>query len=892
MTSELDRDIDRLADVLTEVLERFAPPGHVQLLNDLLQQCDRGAAHGFAEGRRRISGLSLEDMRALIKSLTLRFHLRNQAEKVEIIRINRRRRREAVSGRPRRESIAAAVARLRERGFSFDAVMSMLHRIDIQPTLTAHPTEARRRTLLHRQRDIAEALLALDAGHDCEEGAGLHEERIQQAVLLLYGTDEVRSERLGVLDEIEGSLYFLTAAIWSAAPRIIRDISDALHAQYGRRPDLPPLLRYRTWIGGDRDGNPLVTAEMTRESIRMHRAAALRAHQDRLSELMRLLSLSDRRVAVPSALTAAVMPDRLAAAVPDSSRVRLRHEPFRLKLLDVRMRLAAVERGEGDYSAAEYVRDLELLSECLCEMNLADIVRTSGLDDLRVQAEVFGFHLATLDVRQHSSVHEKVVDEVLRLGGACAGYAERTEGERVEMLTAALGSVQLPRFPWDGLSASARELFSVLKVIEQARTRDERAVGAYIISMAREVSDVLEVLYLMRCAGCGNLDVVPLFETVDDLERAPDLLETLFQLPVYQDHLRSRGDFQEIMLGYSDSNKDGGYLMSSWLLHTAQSRIARVCRAAAVNFRFFHGRGGTVGRGGGRSSRAILATPPESRSGRIRVTEQGEVVSFRYTLPDIAYRHLEQLTSAMIIAEAEAEASPYSVTPSNADAQWMDRLGRRAMTTYRSLVDDASFWNWFTAVSPIAHIAELPIASRPVSRGRGEVRFEGLRAIPWVFAWTQMRYNVPGWYGIGTALSEAIDESTEAADLCARWYKEWEYFRTMIDNAQQEMARARLVIARCYDPVAAGRHVELINAEFDRARRAILRITGQRELLDNNPVIQRSIHERNCPTDLLNLMQIELLRRYREAGEAERSAMRPVILASLNAIAAAMQSTG
>jgi len=309
-----------------------------------------------------------------------------------------------------------------------------------------------------------------------------------------------------------------------------------------------------------------------------------------------------------------------------------------------------------------------------------------------------------------------------------------------------------------------------------------------------------------------------------------------------------------------------------------------------VNFRFFHGRGGTVGRGGGRSNRAIMATPADSRSGRIRMTEQGEVISFRYSLPDIAHRHLEQLTSAMMLAEAEATSQPES--RSEADVQLMARLGHRSMVAYRGLIDDPAFWSWYTEVSPIAHIGALPIASRPVSRASGAVHFDNLRAIPWVFAWTQMRFNVPGWYGIGTALGEFIDDSNDSLGILTRWYKEWEFFRLLIDNAQQEMARARLAIAKCYDDLAQASQFERISTEYDKTRSAILRITGQREILDNNPVIQRSIEQRNGPTDVLNLLQLELLRRFRGADQAERHTLRPVIFVSINGIAAAMQSTG
>lgn len=889
-SNELDRDIQLLTAALSEVLDRLGPPGHTQMCEELLRLCRDGEHDGFAVARKRISDLAVNKIRELIKSLTLRFHLRNQAEKVTIVQINRRRRREATMYRPRRESIADAVSRLKSRGFSRDDVLKIIQRIDIKPTLTAHPTESRRRTLLAKQREIAERLIALDDVAGNAE-AGQHiEDTIRQLILLLYGTDEVRTERLGVIEEIKGSLYFLTTSIRDAVPRIMQDVGDAVERYYESRPDVPVMIRYRTWIGGDRDGNPLVTPEMTLESLRLHRVAAIELYRDKLSDLMGLLSLSDRRIAMPDELMASIDPDEIANDVPEDFKARLRHEPFRLKLLQMRNRLKAAMENENAYDASRFVAELQLLTDSLQQINLAEIVESSGLADLLTQAKVFGFHLAAIDIRQHSAIHGQVVDELLRVTNVCPDYHTLSEDEKVDVLTRTIPNAAITRPAKDDLSEVSRELLNVLDIIQRLRLHDPRAVGSYVISMANGVSDVLEVLWLTRLAGCDGLDIVPLFETIDDLARAPELMQAMLDNNVYRTHVDACGKFQEIMLGYSDSNKDGGYLMSGWLLHTAQSRLAQVCRSCGVSFRFFHGRGGTVGRGGGRSNRAILATPPDSRSGRIRMTEQGEVVSFRYALPDIAHRHLEQLTNAMILAESEATTEPER--HSKSVGQLMDRMGKLSMDAYRALIDDPSFWHWYTEVSPIAHISALPIASRPVARTSGSVHFENLRAIPWVFAWTQMRFNVPGWYGMGTSLNTLLDESDEMLSTFSRWYREWEFFGTLIDNAQQEMARARLAIAKCYDELADDGFYEKIATEFERARSAILRITGQREILDNNPVIQRSIEQRNGPTDLLNLLQIELLKRHRASDETDREQLRPVLFSSINGIAAAMQSTG
>jgi len=893
---QLDADIQLLTTIQTDVLDRLGPMGHTQACDQLLRLCREGENNAYHAAREQIGKLTLEDIRELIKSLTLRFHLRNQAEKVAIIRINRRRQREATAHAPRKESIAEAVSKLKSRGMSFGDVMGIIYRIDIQPTLTAHPTESRRRTLLRRQREIAECLLELGETSNDVASKTRIENTIRQSILLLYGSDEVRIERIGVQEEIVASLYFLTNSIWHVVPRILQDVADAIEQDFNVRPELPAIVRYRTWIGGDRDGNPLVTSEMTLESLRLHRQAAIDLYQRKLNELMRLLSLSERRLSIPEELTARVQPDQLAEHVRDEYSARLRHEPFRLKIAEMRGRLTAAADDHTAYTAEAFVADLELLADSLRQMKLDEIVDSSGLADLLIQAKAFGFHLAALDIRQHSDVHEQVVAELMAHAGVCQDYRLLGEAERVDVLCRSIESATLDLPGIEDVSDTTHELLRVLGIIEQTRKHDRHAFGSYIISMTNSVSDVLEVLWLMRLMDCAVLDIVPLFETIDDLDHAPDLLNGMLANPVYRKHVESRGQFQEIMLGYSDSNKDGGFLMSSWVLQAAMSRLAAVCRNKDVKFRFFHGRGGTVGRGGGRSNRAIQATPPDSRSGGLRMTEQGEVVSFRYAMPDIAHRHLEQLVSATILAESEATSEPES--RSSSDDLLMARFGDRAMAAYRQLIDDPSVWDWFAQASPIAHISALPIASRPVARSSGSVHFENLRAIPWVFSWTQMRINVPGWYGIGSSLSEVIAESEETIGILCRWYKEWEYFRGVIDNAQQEMARARLVIARHYDELSrngalgASKHFERISAEFQLARTSILRITGQQEILDNNPVIQRSIEQRNGLTDLLNLLQVELLRRYACSDKTEKSSLRPVLFASISGIAAAMQSTG
>jgi len=887
--NDFRQDLAALDGELRTVVEKLGPHGHLPMHDDLLHACAQGQADRFQQARTLIRQLNLHDLGELIKTVSLQFHLRNQAEKAQIVRVNRRRRRTTPGDAPCPESIGEAVATLRARGCSLDELLAILDRLSIEPTLTAHPTESRRRTQLRYQRDIANLLLG-DVTPSSEWSSRPAVDALRQLILLLYATDEVRAERITVDAEIEGSLHFLTTSIWNAVPRIVQEVGDALEASYGVRPDVPSFLRYRTWIGGDRDGHPFVTAETTRHSLQAHRLAAVHLYETKLHQLMSLLGISNQRVRIPEQLLASIASSHDARPVPDETARRLRHEPFRLKLAQMVAGLATVAGDAPAYDAPSFVEDIRVLIDALNRMELTELVTFAGLEDLLSQAQAFGFHLAALDLRQHSAVHEAAVDELLAKLGRCTDYHALPEERKISELHAALDApaIALDTIPRGG--ESTQKLLDLLTVVRESRWRDPNALGSYIISMTHDVSDLLEVLWLMRLGDVAPVDIVPLFETIDDLHRAPDLLRSMLVDPHYRAHLTSRGDFQEIMLGYSDSNKDGGYLMSSWLLHSVQSHLADVCRGAGVSFRFFHGRGGTVGRGGGRAGRAIRATPPDSRNGTIRMTEQGEVISFRYGLPDIAHRHLEQLTSAMMLAESEVQV--HDDPPNDAVEPALSTFADRAMKAYRALIDDPAFWPWFTTVSPIGHIGALPIASRPAARSSGAVAFDNLRAIPWVFAWTQMRLNVPGWYGLGTALSEPPPDSGGTLETLRSWYQDWEYFRTMIDNAQQEMARARLIIASCYDDRARSELFERITAEFEKTHEVILRITGQRELLDNNPVIKQSIAERNGATDLLNLLQIELLDRLGSADEEGEPELRAVLLESIKGIAAAMQSTG
>ncbi|MEL6795713.1 MAG: phosphoenolpyruvate carboxylase [Planctomycetota bacterium] len=908
MSEQYRRRVDRLMAIFEHAVgsaQRSGKPIPWHLAERAADLCRTESEPSLDQAAELIAGLADEDIATLLACLTLRFHLINKAEQLTIASINRERECAATVDSPKAESIAEAVVRLKRAGRSLDDVMSLLANVDIQPTLTAHPTEARRRTVLKKQKRVTEVLESLrDA--DATPAERQHaESALQQLMLILLGTDDVRTERLQVHEEVRNGMYFLTGTLWKTVPRIYNDLRIAIEQCYGGTPDLPTLLRYRSWIGGDRDGNPRVTPEVTRSTFLQMRESAVELHAEALWEIRGFLSLSDRRITVTPALRQSIESDLEAfpGLLPDDIRRHLRHEPFRVKIHAMQARLASLATDTPMYNTDALLRDLELLIDAAEAAGVPDVRATGPLADELVRARTFGLHLAALDVRQHSERHGAAVDQLLRLASVEQNYAALSESERIDLLSRELASPRPLVSAQATLPHEAADALATFREVRAAYQRDPRSVGSMIISMTHEVSDMLETLVLLKEAGLyrvhaggaeSDVDLVPLFETVDDLRRSSSLMTELYSNPAYRVQLASRGNFQEIMLGYSDSNKDGGYFSANWSLHEAQAELARSATASGVTLRLFHGRGGTVGRGGGRANRAILAAPRDARLPRLRMTEQGEVISFRYALPDIARRHLEQIVHAVLVGSPSGdsgEAEQLGRDPDPETVALMNRVSDSAMRSYRSLVEKEGFWEWFARVTPIDQISGLPIASRPVSRAGGVVGLDNLRAIPWVFAWSQIRANVPGWFGLGSALEPELAAEGGEARLQSL-YREWPFFTTLIDNAELELARTRPAMVRHYaslcetGPDIAGD----INAEYERAERVLTTIT-RTPLLGSRPAVLETFAIRNPYADVLNLMQAELLRRLHNAGNDHEREQRLLFL-SINGVAAALQSTG
>lgn len=919
----LDRMLTRAADACG-----IAAAG--QAAGRLHELCARAGdatdAPSRDEAARVIAAMSARELGDVLRMVTTRFYLLNQNEQVSIVRVNRERAAKATPATPRPESLPEAFAKLRSLGLDAAGVRALVERLDVQPTLTAHPTESKRRSVLDNLVRIAEQLIRAEDERMLPRDRRECAQRLEGLTQLLLATDDVRMKRLEVIDEVKNGLFFLKSSVWGVVPRLLRETVDAANDTFGPGTldltELPALVRYRTWIGGDRDGNPKVTHDVTSGTLQILRAAAVELWEKELLELQQELTLSTRRVAIPGSFVELVRLEGDRFIEDTSSLEQRQHEPVRVRLMQMRGRL----KRDPSYHGGQLLKDLLVIRDAVEKAGLGDVARRGRLADAIVRARVFGTHLATLDIRQHSRVHETVVAELLALAGVSANYAALRESERVAILRAELSQTR-PLRPVDApLSPSAAEMMQTLRAVRQSVSLDRRSVRSFIISMTHGLSDILEVLLLMKEAGltravregasvrlASDLHVVPLLETIDDLERGEGLVAAMLDEPLYRSHLESLvpsdipvgspnwAPVQEIMLGYSDSNKDGGFLMANLALEKAQRRVAHAVRSRGILLRFFHGRGGTVGRGGGRAGRAILGAPAPARTGRIRFTEQGEVISFRYAMGAIAERHLEQIVHAALIASAdqhEAERSPEL-------AALFERLSRESMKAYRGLIDDPEFWHWFVNAGPIGPIAGLPIASRPVMRAEGsglgaaggtQSGFDQLRAIPWVFTWVQMRCLAPSWFGVGASIGRASERELE---LLASEYRSSAWFRAVVDNATLELLRARLAIVKRYATGGSGetakagaKFFETLANEHAAAMQAVLRISGRTSLEEESPIIARSIRERNAWTDILNLIQIELLARRRVAAEDERGAIEQLLFQSVSAVAAAMQSTG
>ncbi len=826
----------------------------------------------------------------------------------------RRWRAHQIAGSPPREgSLADGIAVARAQGFDDAKLKAFFETAAIAPVLTAHPTEVQRRSILDTLDAITALLVRRDRLAETKEEYAEIETGLRALVLTLWQTRTLRQAKLAVLDEVDNALAFFDATFFAEIPRLYDAIEKAIGASR-----LPPFLEIGTWIGGDRDGNPFVDGEVLTQALALQAERAFGFYIAQARQLRKELPLA--------ALLADVTPELQALATdsPDKSAHRA-DEPYRLALANIQARLAATHQAllgrqhVGSISSSvrgvaatpyespeEFIAELEIIEQSLL-LHGAKLLAQGRLGRLLRAARVFGWTLAPLDLRQNSEVHECVVAELLEVAAPGTNYLALDEDARIALLTTELETSRPLVSRHITYSAETAKELAIFEAARCAHLRyGKRCIRTMIISKTDGVSDMLELAVMLKEAGllhpaAATLDVniVPLFETIGDLRAAPGIMELLFSLPFYRKLLGQRGDTQEVMLGYSDSNKDGGFLTSGWELYRAEVGLVEVFARHEIRIRLFHGRGGSVGRGGGPSYQAILAQPRGAVQGQIRLTEQGEVIAAKYGHAEVGRRNLEVMVSATLVATAEpALAEPL-------DARFTEAFGAlsgHAFAAYRNLVyETPGFEDYFWASTVITEIAALNLGSRPASRAKGR-SIEDLRAIPWVFSWAQCRIMLPGWYGFGTAVAQFLEEKGQERGmwLLQSMFQDWPVFSTLLMNMDMVMAKADMGIAARYaalvdDSELRERIFTRIKAEYERTKTYLLTITGQRALLERNPVLRRSIVNRFPYLDPLNHVQVEMLRRYRAAqtGEGELSErIRRGVHISINGIAAALRNSG
>ena len=910
----LRRDVRLLCWELARMVREHGTGELLDLSEYLLRLAQRrrdGDRQAASSMEKRLAGLDTEHLQQLVRMDGCYLELTNLAEDRHRARVLRDRD-DAAFPAPRGESIGAAIDTLRAAGWPAEQVQDLLEHLDVCPVFTAHPTEAKRvtlRRLFGRMRESLNTLDRRDLLRRQREGAL---RQLQADLMCFWETETVRPLKPSVLDEVGRNLY-VAGTLWEVVPQLFRDLRTALDRNYGAfRFRVGRFLRFGTWIGGDRDGNPFVTAEVTRQTLELLRGDALRRHLEACREIENRLSLSDRYHNAETPIAAAVRNCRQQWPDVDKAVARCHpRESYRQWLVAIRLRLEATQAekvggpGSGELpadsmayrNAGELQADVQLIADTLRESGhktLADGIVQEWLDHI----VVFGFHTAELDIREESSRLASTVQELAAELGLCIDFQGLREDRKQAFLLAAPPLEVVRRLAPDRLSPSARETLDLFRLLARRVAHyGAQSIGALIASMTHHASDVLTMVWLSRlgaaCEGVAHkpLPTMPLLETIDDLQRAEGILRDMLGQAGYQVYLQELGSNQACMIGYSDSVKDGGYIAANWQLYDCQQRLARLAGEFDISITFFHGRGGALGRGGGPAAQAVLSLPPASVHGRLRVTEQGEVVADRYGDPLVAHRHLEQLTWATVLVSADMESAP--------DPPWICRLAKAAdegYKAYRRLVEDPAFPQYFNHATPIEAIESLRIGSRP-SRRNPRATLDQLRAIPYTFAWTQSRHLLTGFYGLGSGLAGPTDADWQAL---SEMYRRWSFFRALIDNAELALSKADPGIMRHYASMvsendAIQRILGQIEEEHERTRQTILRIKQSGELLETTPWLKRSVATRNPRVDILNFIQVELLRRRSRLANQpseDSDVLAETLRSSVHAISTGLRTTG
>jgi len=906
----LRRDVKLLGKILGDILINHSGSALFDKVEKIRLMCktlrenfDQSIYNALKE---EISSLDAPMRKQVIRAFSMYFHLINAAEQNH--RMRRRRQYQLQEERVvQPASIESAILLLKENNIEEEVIQDTLNTLSLELVITAHPTEATKRSILEIQQRIADILKNLDHPLLTRRERKKLEESLFNEVSILWQTDELRQNKPTVLDEVRNGLYYFDQTLFEVLPEIHQEVAECLEKNFTNTQwEVPNFLRFGSWIGGDRDGNPNVTHDVTWETLKRQRRLVLKKYKKALVELMKRYSHSTSRVEVSEDLLTLI--EQEDTYLTDDKKWPNKGEAYRRAFAIIIERVKQVGKTDLGYkSSEELLEDLYVIKRSLKKHHPAGH-ESKIIQKLIRQVQLFGFHLATLDIRNHSGEHEAAITEILRKVSITENYAGLSEEEKLKILQNILLDPRPLLLLNEDYSTETQEMIKVFQTIKKAHEEfGKRAISVYLVSMTKSPSDLLEVLVLAKEAGIyrlhadgtleSHLHVAPLLETIDDLTAGPKIMETLFEMPVYRNHLQILGDQQEIMLGYSDGSKDGGTLTANWKLYKAQIEIHEMAKRYQIGLKFFHGRGGSLGRGGGPLNKSILSQPAETIGDGVKITEQGEVLSSRYLLEDIAYRSLEQATSTLLLAVAHI--SKEAEQGFQRDPIWVEsieEISSLALTKYQSLVfGDSDFLTYFTEATPLKEIGDLNIGSRPMSR-KNQGRFEDLRAIPWVFAWTQSRQLLPAWYAAGTGLTGFAAKSEQNLPILQDMYEKWPFFRSTIDNLQMALMKADITTAREYlslveDQNMAERIFTNILEEYERTKEILLRITGDNELLDHTPNIKESVFRRNPYVDPLNFLQVELIKELRSQGGSNEDLLIEVLL-TISGISAGLRNTG
>lgn len=918
---QLSADIHLLGDILGQVIREQAGIEIFDLEERIraLVKTRRSDSDSRLEGylTEMVAKLSSEESAEIARAFTTYFGLVNVAEENHRVRILRERERK-MHPQPLPESIAAAIEAFSERGIDEVNLGALLERLDIELVFTAHPTEAKRRSVLSKLHRIAVQLQRREQGDLLSSEQEEISSQLLAEVTSLWLTQRTRATAPEVTDEVRSGLHFFTITIFDIIPDVYRTMERALRKNY---PNIQPptrFLSYGSWIGGDRDGNPFVTADVTAESLRLHRGLAVEHHRETAQRLSRSLSMSSDMLESNPELTKKLASRELPAHIKFLQK-RYPNEPYRLLAALLAEDLATVSAGDmvahingeletphPNIQTKKNLLDILQFMQNSLEDRGAKAVTFGNLKPFLYNAHVFGLHTARLDIRQDSEVHTKLLAELFEKLDIHPDFASLDGAQRMTVLNDVLKEPAPDLLSAGDLSPEAAESFALFRLLRRAvELFGPDLFGPYVISMTVGPEDVLAVLLLARWHGLCHpgpcekewLAITPLFERRADLTSAEKTMQILFEHPTYKKHLAALENRQTIMIGYSDSNKDAGYLTANWELYQAQEDLATCCRRNGIVMTLFHGRGGTIARGGGPLNRAIMAQPAGTVDGRIRITEQGETINERYSNPAIARRHLEQVIHAVLKASVHGKSDHESVKPSWRKA--MDEVALISYHTYRKLIfETPALKTYWQQATPIRELSQMPIGSRPAKRTKNTDPFANLRAIPWGFSWMQSRHVLPGWYGLGEGLAGFAADS-EKLELLEEMYREWLFFRHVIDNAQISLGKADMGIAKMYSQLVEDEKVRdeiytIICNSFQLTCHWILKITGQIAILDNHPVLQKSIQRRNPYVDPLNFIQVNLLRQHRAQPTQNQEAAKllQTLFLTINGIAAGLKNTG